>query len=153
MSDKFHLQYELHRAGWATASIRHGDVSVDMAASYLHDSLRELAGAAYSMSRGSMESRVVFMDEPGEHQVTFSRVDAGDVRYSITWYNDWESWGIRRLPGSRHVCEGTISTRRLAQQVYSAMWAIYETYRESGYKSRWSSHDFPLQEMKWLAET
>lgn len=127
MSERFQLQYELHEHGWAAARICHGEVSVEMTASYLHDSLRELANAAFSISRGSAESRVVFMDEPGEHQLTLARETGGECRYSVKWYNDWESWGMRTLPGSHHVCNGTVPIRRIVQQVYTALWAIYET--------------------------
>ncbi len=74
MSKLFHFSYELDGAGWATARIDHGNVSVDMTASYLHDSLRELANAVFRISRAlTAEQRVVFMDEPGEHQLTLRR--------------------------------------------------------------------------------
>jgi len=36
------LTYKLDDAGWASVSIRDGQFKIDLAVSYLHDSLREL---------------------------------------------------------------------------------------------------------------
>lgn len=153
MSDKFQFQYELLDHGWASARIRHGDISVDMTASYLHDSLRELANATFAISHGAVETRVVFVDEPGAHQLTLARVTEETCDYSVTWFKDWTSCGIHDSPGSRHICDGTVSVRRILQQVYNAMGSMYDIYGETGYKSRWGNHDFPLQEMRRLIET
>lgn len=150
MSDRFYFDYELHEAGWATARIRDSDFTVDMTVSYLHDSLRELANAAFTISRTPGTSRVVFMDEPGEHQLTLTREYGQECHYSICWFEDWDSWGMKSLPGSRNVCSGTVSVRRLVHQVYSCLWTLYEQYGVAGYKERWGEHDFPHQEMQRL---
>jgi hypothetical protein len=151
MPDSFVLQYDLHEHGWATARLFHGDVSVDMTASYLRDSLRELALAAYAISRGPGTSRVIFMDEPGEHQLTLTRdIGVADCRYELVWFDDWEIWGMHHLPGSQFVCAGTVPVRRLVQQVYTLLWNLYETYGEAGYEVRWCSHEFPTEPMQRL---
>ena len=150
MSELFHFEYELHRAGWATARIRHGENEIDMTVSYLHDSLRELANAVYAVSRGAAISRVVFMDEPGEYQLTLTRRNGPDCHYSIRWFNDWDSWNIRTLPGSTPVFDGTVPVRQLVQQVYAALWSLYEEFGESGYQELWCEHEFPLAEMQRL---
>lgn len=149
-SDRFYFAYELHQAGWATARIRHGDNSVDMPVSYLHDSLRELAIAVYWVAQGPTTERVVFMAEPGEHQLTLTRIDGADCCYFIELFNDWDRWGIRWLSASNPICNGVVPVRRLVQQVYSVLWALYAEFGETGYKARWGQHDFPLAEMQRL---
>jgi hypothetical protein len=151
MSKLFHFSYELDGAGWATARIDHGNVSVDMTASYLHDSLRELANAVFRISRAlTAEQRVVFMDEPGEHQLTLTR-EGGECLYSVQWFDDWDSWGLRTLPGSTDICCGSVTVQRLVHQVYIALLSVYEKHGENGYKDQWIEHEFPSAEMQRLA--
>ena len=152
MSDRFHFQYELHEDGWATAGIRHGDVAVDMVASYLHDSLHQLAQAAYSLSCGPGTTHVIFMDELGEHQLTLTREQGPDCFYSVNWFDDWNSRGIRALTESNRICDGTVPVRRFVQQVHTALWSLLEEFGESGYKERWCAHEFPLTEMHRLVD-
>lgn len=151
LSTQFFLGYELHQHGWATAVLTHGDNSVAMTASYLHDSLRELANSAYSISHDSSAVRVVFMDEPGEHQLTIQRINSAELEYSIVWFDDWDSWGMGQHTQSRELFTGRIPTRRFIQQVHSALWKVFDEFGEAGYKARWCEHDFPLAEMNRLA--
>ncbi len=44
------LHYELENAGWASVTVECGDQRVEISASYLHDSLRDLASAARALS-------------------------------------------------------------------------------------------------------
>jgi hypothetical protein len=67
------INYELEHAGWATVTLECGGQQVTMAASYLHDSLRDLARASHSLVEGAEEATVVFMSEPGEHHVVMRR--------------------------------------------------------------------------------
>jgi hypothetical protein len=107
------LTYELTGKGWAECSVACGEVSVAMTVSYLHDSLGELAAAALAVRNGIESVTVLMMDEPGEHELTFRRVDERDVEVQVDWYPDWKSWGFdvraeRRLLGRTSrasVCE------------------------------------------------
>lgn len=151
MTDRFMLSYELHEHGWATAKISHGEHAATMTVSYLHDSLRELAVAVHNLSTGSSTTRVIFMDEPGEHQIIFQKSRDDELDYEVIWFNDWDSWGLKSLPGSEHLFKGKISLRRLKQQVNTVLWTLLEEHGESGYKERWCEHDFPTAEMKQIA--
>ncbi|MCC9658794.1 hypothetical protein [Rhodopirellula halodulae] len=150
---KFTLAYELHEHGWATATLCNDDVSVDMTVSYLHDTLRELANAAYHVSRGTADRMVVFMDEPGEHQLKIMRLDDSNCSYSIDWYDDWHSWGMKSVGDGypKRITEGVVSARRFMQQVHTVLWTLFDTFGIDGYKSRWCEHDFPEAEMKRLS--
>ena len=111
------LSYDLEDAGWATVTVECGEQKVQMTASYLHDSLRELVSAARALVSNVTESTVVFMDEPGEHQMVLRRISDEEVDLEILWYDDWQSWkcmmmdqvGVccseeRRLPTSADRC-------------------------------------------------
>ena len=150
---QFVLTYELHEHGWATATLCNSDVSVEMTVSYLHDTLRELAIAAYHVSRGATDRTVVFMDEPGEHQLKITRLDDGDCSYVVDWYDDWQSWGMRSVGNGypKRIANGIVSPRRFTQQVHSLLWNLFNNYGLDGYKSRWREHNFPEAEMRRLA--
>ena len=151
--EKFSLAYELHQHGWATATLCNDDAKIDMAVSYLHDTLRELANAAYHVSRGAADRMVVFMDEPGEHQLKITRLQDGDCAYSVDWYDDWQSWGMNSIGDGcpKRVAQGVVSARRFTQQVHTALWTLFHSFGIDGYRSRWRQHDFPEAEMKRLA--
>lgn len=149
----FSLGYELHEHGWASAVLRNDEGDFEMTASYLRDTLRELAIAAYQISRGESDQLVVFMDEPGEHQLRITQLGRGECSYSVDWYEDWQSWGINSI-GSRcpkRITEGVVSSRRFRQQVHTILWSLYRKFGIDGYKSRWCEHDFPKAEMERLA--
>jgi hypothetical protein len=153
MSDRFTLEYELHEHGWATARLMHGDDQLEMLASYLHDSLKQLADAALQIARGPANTTVVFMDEPGEHQLTVTRLEDDVCHYAVDWCDDWHSWGMRKH-GSQHpsrVAEGETESRRFIQQVNTVLWRLFDEYGTDGYKERWCEHAFPLHEMQRLA--
>src|SRR5688572_30658151 len=98
MSAPLRLHYDLHNAGWATVTVECGDEKVEMTASYLHDSLRDLAAGARVLVRKGTEAAVVFMDEPGEHQMVVRRISDKEVDLEIWWYDDWRSWNIVNGP-------------------------------------------------------
>jgi hypothetical protein len=89
--------------GWATVTFECGDQGVEMTASYLHDSLQGLASAARAIAKGETEATVVFMDEPGEHQMVLRRITDADVEMEIMWYDDWRSWKMHDGPGRRRL--------------------------------------------------
>src|SRR5215471_2845322 len=86
------FEWALTGTGWATATLRLGDAQpVAMVASYLHDSLRDLAGALIALDGGAKEVAVVLMDEPGEHHVVMRRVGENELEIEVRWFEDWAS--------------------------------------------------------------
>jgi hypothetical protein len=63
------INYNLGDHGWADVDMNHGHQSVNMAASYLHDTLAEFITAANLLLKGAPDAKVIAMDEPGEHIV------------------------------------------------------------------------------------
>ena len=82
------LNYNLLGAGWAHATISNEKKSLVATVSYLHDALGHLAESTLYMINGGVEAHVVFMDEPGEHQLIFSMIDSFEFQYEVLWYED-----------------------------------------------------------------
>lgn len=139
------LEYELNEAGWARARVRDDDVAIEMAVSYLHDSLKDLAEAALSLANGGKTGRAVFMDEPGEHQIWLERIDDENLKYTVVWYADWESWGMHPSDTYRLLCEGSCTVSHFRQQVADLLWKIYMDVGEEKYEELWGAHKFPSE--------
>lgn len=144
---KFCLSYSLHRAGWATAQLDHGQ-SCEMTVSYLHDTLLELAASVLLIERGATEAKVIFMDEPGEHQLHLKSEVHDGLCYELRWYEDWESWGIVKSDQFRVIASGEVSVRRYRQQVASILHEMYERYGPEKYQELWLEHPFPTKQYR-----
>ena len=143
------LNYGLERAGWATVTVDCADQHVEMAASYLHDSLRHLAAAAIALVAGAREAKVIFMDEPGEHELILSRGAGDTVEIAVWWYDDWKSWNMSAYPGVRRL-HGSTTVAHVRGQVLSELTRLFRDYGEAGYREAWVEHGFPTAEMREL---
>ncbi|XAM01252.1 hypothetical protein OT109_07645 [Phycisphaeraceae bacterium D3-23] len=144
---RFFLSYSLHRAGWATARLDHGQ-PVEMTVSYLHDSLLDLATSVLLVERGANEARVIFMDEPGEHQLLLKSDFQDGLRYELRWYDDWESWGFKESNQHRVLATGHVAVRRYKHQVANVLHEIYERYGPEEYQKLWGEHPFPTKQYR-----
>src|SRR5260370_33483703 len=145
------LHYGLEDAGWATVTLESADQRVEMAASYLHDSLRDLASAARALVGGAAEVRVVFMDEPGEHELIMRRASATAVDVEILWHGHLESWKMEGGQGKRKLL-GSTSVADVRGQILSELKHLLHENGEAGYRRKWVEHDFPVAEMRELEE-
>lgn len=145
------LRYELQKFGWAEASLECEGQVVAMTVSYLHDSLLELATAARTLVEEDAEARVIFMDEPGEHELILRRRDDDRVDAEVRWYQDWKSWGHRCGDGEM-LLTCTTTTGELRDQVLSELHRLFRTHGEDGYRRLWLEHDFPTTEMRRLEQ-
>jgi hypothetical protein len=144
------FDYRLEGAGWAAANVACGDESVCMVASYVHDSLRDIASAALALCRGAREVTAIFMDEPGEHHVVLRRLDEDVVEIEVFWHDDWTSWGMSKGEPSR-VLRGRTRLAHVRGQVLSALQRIREEEGPDGYKAKWGRHEFPANELDELS--
>ncbi|MCP4130977.1 MAG: hypothetical protein GY754_08355 [bacterium] len=145
----FKFEYKLYDAGWAEAIVYAKNKSVNITVSYLHDSLCDLADAAKSLIYGAESVKVIFMDEPGEHQLFFERKD-DKIVFEIRWFKDWASWNMYPADKYKVVLSGTTTLDRVTGEILSALKSIYETYGLDKYKELWGEHDFPINEFKQL---
>jgi len=145
------LNYALEDAGWATVSLECGEQRVEMTASYLHDSLRDLASAAKAIAAGRPEVRVVFMDEPGEHQLVWRRMAGDTVEVEVLWYDDWKSLELSNSKGVRKLL-GATTVAQVRGQVLSELQRLLRENGEAGYREKWVEHDFPAEQLRELEE-
>jgi len=137
--------YLLDGSGWATASIELGDRHVDMAASYLRDSLREIALAVLALDEVD-EATAVFESEPGEHHVTLTRYGLG-IRVRVSWHADAvvTSGGVENGP-ERLVLTGETTLVEARAQLLDALDVVLAAHGREGYRRMWIEHDFPSAE-------
>lgn len=145
------LYYDLHDAGWATVTVECGDQNVQMTASYLHDSLLDLASAACALVKNETEATVVFMDEPGEHQMVMHRINDKEIDLEILWYDDWHSWKMHDGPGHPRL-SGRTTLAHVRGQVLSELRRLLNENGEAGYLEKWGEHPFPMAQMHDLEQ-
>ncbi len=148
---KLILKYEINGAGWATVTLTAAESSVRMTASYVHDSLGNLADAVLGLVDGKSETTAVFMDEPGEHHLHFRR-ERDQVAVTVTWYDDWASWNMSPKTAPKTVLSTTASLMDLRRLVTEALADVLKEHGMQGYKEKWSEHEFPVAQYERLRE-
>jgi hypothetical protein len=145
------FEWALTGSGWATATMRLGDGQpLEMTASYLHDSLRDLAGALIALDEGSKEVQAVLMAKPGEHHVVMRRAGEAELEIEVRWFADWASWNMHSLDDYETVARGVVRWRKFRGCVVSCMRRLLGELGPEGYRKKWVEHDFPVQELARL---
>ncbi len=144
------IKYILGNAGWVTVNIHSDGEAVTMRVSYLHDSLRELAEAAIALGDGTVDAQVIFMDEPGEHHLLFSRLDNDIALVEIRWYDDWASWGIHSEEEYTTLLTTKVLIKDVQKEILDVLEGILSKFGAEGYKQKWIEHDFPMAEYENL---
>src|SRR5688500_9590396 len=86
--------YNLSGVGWADAFIKNEFTEKEFVASYLYDSLKELIQGINKIIYNEADSAdIIFMDEPGEHKMTISRIESEKLLIDLKWTMDWPSYG------------------------------------------------------------
>ncbi|MEM9679569.1 MAG: hypothetical protein AAF901_04530 [Bacteroidota bacterium] len=138
------FQYNLGNAGWADAAISAGDDSATMTVSYLHDSLGELTNSMNLLLKGDKESKIIFMDEPGEHLMSLINSDDNKLEIEVRWFDDWASWDMHSKKEYEVVFKRTTSLYDFANKVCNNLDQIYINEGTEGYKEKWVKHEYPL---------
>jgi len=141
------IEYKLESAGWAEVILHTSQGDVTIAASYLHDSLRELTEAALFLCKGASYAEVGFVDEPGEHQFIFNRIDTDILELTVARYIDWPT--KRKVPDEVMLRTQTTVTE-LRKKVLDILWTIEKEYGPERYLEVWIKHDFPQTEYERL---
>jgi hypothetical protein len=143
------LGYELVGSGWAEITIECSGQRVQFLASYLSDCLKDLATQATNIAHGAVEGYVDFLDEPGEHRLSISRVDEKNISMEIWEYQHWVPMHPSATPVA---CKLTCKTSaaHLRGQVHSAMGRLLEKHGVDGYQAKWANAPFPMAEYQRL---
>lgn len=120
-----------------------------MRASYVHDTLRDLAQTVLDLEAGQAEGIVVFMDEPGEHHMHLQR-SGDEVLVQVLWYEGWASWDLDSRDASTTVLTASISVAELRRLTVDVLADVLAKFGIEGYRAKWLEHDFPLAEYERL---
>jgi hypothetical protein len=141
--------YRLTGSGWSEAIISDGANEASLNVSYLSDALRDLVTAVIQLLEGGKRAEFFWLDEPGEYQWLLTQREQ-TLSIRITHYRNWEQ---DRQPKDRakKAFKTRCSLREFATAVLAQLTALYTTLGPKGYKERWVTHDFPLNEHRRLA--
>ena len=136
--------YRLTGTGWAVATLGDDQREIEMVASYLHDSLEQVARAVLALWEGRAESFAIFMDEPGEHRVLFRRQGDEAVAIEVRWHHDWASWGLSPEDQYESVFAFASTLTKLRGEILSALKRVWDEHGPRGYEEKWVKHPFPI---------
>jgi hypothetical protein len=143
------IDYQINDAGWATGKIGNEDTSETFGISYLHDSLKELAESAIEIQNKDCKS-VIFMEEPGEHQLVLTKKDRNLIEYELRWYREWASWNETSVDNFELILKGETTIPKYINQVRTVLIKIMNDIGPELYKEKWGEHDFPITEYEKL---
>lgn len=141
------LNYSLVGNGWALLEIDNGEKKIEICVSYLHDSLKSLAESAVEL-RTKTEKSIIFMDEPGEHQLLLKKNANNEIDYTLKWYKNWASWHLISEENYEIVLSGTTTISKYINQIRGILIKIHDEFVEIGYKEKWGKHEFPISEFE-----
>lgn len=141
------VRMELTGPGWMRLTLAHGPRSVELIASYLNDTPRELLDALLRVLNGEREARVVLVEEPGE-AVMRLRVLPGEL-LRIETYAPTEDGPPPGDPGEP-VFRHTELAERFAARVWGELGRLLREHGEDGFHRHWGLGGFPRQEYDTL---
>ena len=145
------FDYELRRAGWATATFCLGAAPVAVAVSYLHDSLRDMARALLGLDASPDEVAGFFVDEPGTVVLVMRRPDDHALDLELFRFQDWISqWPPRREERPESLGSARHRWRTFRGGVMPVLQRLLRVHRTAGYLKLWAAHPFPIEELRVL---
>ena len=131
------IVYRVDQAGWADAEIYDEHSRVRLTASYVSDTLTQLAESALAVLDGADTARVVFEEEPGEQHVVFrSFPNRASSIVEIRRFAD-EPPDPKASRAYSVVGKLAASRREFATAVESALSAVLAECGIHGYERRW----------------
>lgn len=147
------IRYDLEDAGWATVNFEINGKVFEFPVSYLHDSLKNLAESLINIKNGSKSECIVFMSEPGEHQLVLSQEAEEKLNIEMRWYDDWASWNMFPNENFSVVFSAKCYIKDYQDLITHLLKTVLEKYGLKGYKDKWVEHDFPLSEYEKIIAT
>lgn len=149
----FKLDYNLDDHGWADARIQLGKYVGEATASYLEDTLGDLASETlFVLNSEAAEAmglcrrkEVIFEEEGSRFRLTIKQASAGLVRLKLSKDHTSPPDGARWYTKA----EIEVQLEQFAVEVERVLAEIHRRHGLEGYKDRWVAHDFPFA--IWLA--
>ena len=141
MSSEVDLHYELTGTGWSECRVSIGNSRCDLTASYLSDALGDLAAAVEDvLCWPGVDSRAVFVEEPGEYRWRF--VAAGEDRVVVKII-EFPDWGGKEDEAGKVIFEAECRRLDLGRAMAAELRRLHGTLGDRGYREKWVNHDFP----------
>jgi hypothetical protein len=141
------FSYQLTGAGWSSAQLDSGDVTVSLSASYLSDALRHLVEAVALVAEGVSSSRCSWDEEPGEFRWLFTR-DNQSVRIVILVFD--ELWGNEPDERGRVIFDEAVAVQELARGILRGADDVLAQMTVEQYREKWIEHDYPTDAVERL---
>lgn len=143
------IDYILEDAGWAIVKISNEYKQIVLSASYLHDSLKNLAESAIELNT-KQEKTVIFMDEPGEYWLVLKKLDNSKIEYQLRWYEHWASKNLISEEKYKLMLSGSTTLPKYINQIRKNLIHIHENIGPVLYKEKWIQYEFPQYEYQLL---
>lgn len=142
------IEYKLDGTGWAECIITVGDQTCTTTASYLSDALKSFVQATISILKGAHVEKFRFDEEPGEYRWLLNTISPNELNITILDFN--ELWGDKPDTEGKEIFKTTVCTQEFSIALKKAMDHLIQEHGLSGYKEKWSEHEFPIKEYKEL---
>ena len=146
MTAKLKVTFGDPHYGWLTVRVAWGDPAVSFDASYVHNSLWDLAVALHSLLLVEGQARVVWNTEPVEYEMRFKR--SGDtVHFELVEFPDY---GRANVAGQTHVTLlGTYND--ICRPFWRALRELQSRYSEQEFQQLMQM-PFPTSEVEKLTQ-
>lgn len=142
------INYIIENHGWALIQIGNGNVIEDFHASYLHDSLKDLADSALEIF-DKKHKTIFFVMEPGECQLVLNMINDNEIEFHLDLYKEWTQNNTQREPFIK-LLKGKCSLINYKNEVRKNLLKIMNDLGPELYKEKWQLSDFPLEQFKLL---
>lgn len=144
------IEYRLLNAGWAECTLRVGDISRELSASYLSDALGNLVLAATGVLSGLQRVSTSFDEEPGEYRWVIERATGVEISLKVLAFD--QLWGNQPDSEGEVLVQTTCHPLIFGEAVLKAASAVLAEHGESGSLEKWVEHEFPLCQLDLLTE-
>jgi hypothetical protein len=137
------IEYALEGHGWARGAIALADRRIELDASYIHDTFKNLVEAMVCACKGQAEVEWVYFHEPTSTHVNLT-LAAGRRVLELRRFPDFRVPRPRSGKPGTLILEGEVLLRQLVADVIIAGSRMVDAHGEQGYLQSWR-HPFPTR--------
>ena len=137
------IEYALSGAGWAQGAVVLDGRRIELDASYIHDTFKDIVEALLKACRGQEAVEWVYFHEPASTHVYLTFAD-GRRAIALRRFPDFRVPRPRLGNPGTLIAEGKVLLRQLVADVIIAGSRMIDTHGEQGYLQSWH-HPFPTR--------
>src|SRR6516225_3633644 len=144
------IEYALSGAGWAQGAVVLDGRRIELDASYIHDTFKDIVEALLSACRGQEAVEWVYFDEPASTHVYLTYADGRRV-IALRRFPDFRVPRPRLGNAGTLIAEGDVLLGQLVADVIVAGSRMIDAQGEQGYLQSWR-RPFPTRALADLKE-